>query len=435
MKYLCILPLVLTVLFQVETAYSAEPPASCKLELIRLTQLPPGKERPKDEILLRPGGRVLLNADLGDKGEQHRNAVEKEFRDAIQKEPGEYQATHPVRGVTTLGGREYGFVFDKQSKNSQDYDRLYFDLNGNGDLTDDVPIDVPEYRQGYCSGDERYTLCDFPRVDIKISAEETQWDYSFWLWVELKHRGEEVVSLNSMLFPAAYRKGEITLAGKQHAIILLDRNAHGRFDVPVYFPREPDMFSDSLMRKFEMEILEGTEILFDPDPPTERYLGAEYRGEHRQFLSKMNVLGGRFYNIKVQPGGDELTCTPIEAPLGEIVVSQMPCNLWLINKQGFLALDFQEDIPTEIPAGVWRLLYWNNHYCYNEYEPLTVTAAQTSKFNKLLKRSDPNVGYLIQSGDQGMETIVVIYVTFGVLLCVIVVCYVVARRKNRSRHQ
>ena len=59
----------------------------------------------------------------------------------VRKEPKEYHADHQLRAVATFGGKKYAFVLDKQSKTSQGYDRLYFDLNRNGDLTDDAPID------------------------------------------------------------------------------------------------------------------------------------------------------------------------------------------------------------------------------------------------------------------------------------------------------
>ena len=87
-----------------------------------------------------------------------------------------------------------------------------------------------------------------------------------------------------------------------------------------------------------------------------KHLGFTYLSEHRQALAKMNALGGKFYKIKVTPGGDELTCTPVAVPMGKITMPHTPCNVWLISEQGFLALDLRNDTPVDIPAGKWHLV-------------------------------------------------------------------------------
>jgi len=160
---------------------------------------------------------------------------------------------------------------------------------------------------------------------------------------------QEYLSGTAILVPAVYRQGEITLAGRRRRIALVDWNAYGRFDVRVGFAPDGKGAEDFLAHY-------GTEILLDQEMPITRQLGYAYLSEHRQFLGKVNALGGDFYEIKVTPGGDELTCTPVEVPLGKITAPCTPCNLWLINEQGFLALNLPNDAPVEIPAGVWRLM-------------------------------------------------------------------------------
>jgi hypothetical protein len=92
-----------------------------------------------------------------------------DFSDVIQKEPAEYQTDRPFRGVAKLGSQHFGFVLDtapekqgpqtveggaaeKQEKGEEDedkprsqlvrYNRLLFDRNHNGDLTDDEVIEA-----------------------------------------------------------------------------------------------------------------------------------------------------------------------------------------------------------------------------------------------------------------------------------------------------
>jgi len=242
---------------------------------------------------------------------------------------------------------KYGFVLDKRNEKSQGYDRLYFDRNGNGDLTDDTPIDVPARgKTSEYAKDGWFTASYvFPRVDLTIHAEGTKWDYSFLLTAYTSTHKKNLV-IRARLLPAAYRQGEIVLEGRRRKIMLVDWNVSGRFDMPVQFASD----GKGLEEYFSQY---GTEILFDPD-----FFALGYMSEHRQFLAKMNALGGKFYKIRVRPGGDELTCTPVNVPLGRIATPHGPCNVWLINEQGCLALDLQKDTPAEIPAGKWRLLHY-----------------------------------------------------------------------------
>jgi hypothetical protein len=282
--------------------------------------------------------------------------AKEDFRAIVKKEPKEYNAKHPLRAVLALAGNKYALVLDKQSKKSVGYDRLYFDLNGNGDLTDDSPIDVPDaYKTAESvTSDKGWTNTEypFPRVDLKIHAEGREWDYSFFLISDTTTHDKKEVFLRARLVPAAYRQGDITLQGRKRQIALVDWNVSGRFDVPVSFASDGKGSEDFIGQY-------GTEVLFDKDVVIDKHLALSYMSEHRQFLAKMNALGGRFYNISVTPGGDELTCKPVAAPMGKITIPHIPCNVWLINEQGLLALDLQNDTPVNVPVGKWRLLYCN----------------------------------------------------------------------------
>ena len=199
-------------------------------------------------------------------------------------------------------------MLDKQNEKSPGYDRLYFDLSGNGDLTDDAPIDVPEKDKTPESikSEDGYVTASyvFPRVDLVIRAEGTQWEYSFSLRVETTTH-EKDLSVGARLMPLAYRRGEIVLEGKRREICLIDWSVIGRFDMPVQFAPDGNGVEDFLSQY-------GTEILFGPHFSDLRYIG-----EHRQFLGKMNALGGKFYEVRVRPGGDELTVTPVCRSLGK----------------------------------------------------------------------------------------------------------------------
>lgn len=355
MRYLYLPLFLLAVLLPLEIAHSAEPPATCKLKLIRLQPVMAGKPWPENERFERFARSVYFRRDMEnnvlDKASQK---AERDFRIIVKREPKEYHAAHPRRAVLVLGDNKYALVLDKQSKKSVGYDRLYFDLNGNNDLTDDPPIDVPDAYKTADSvkTDKGWTTAEyrFPRLDFKIRSKGKEWDYSLFLTSDTTIHDKQETSLWARFIPAAYRQGEITLQGKNRQIALVDWNVSGRFDVPISFASDGKGSEDFLGQY-------GTEILFDKDVLIHQHLPIGYMSEHRQFLAKMNALGGRFYEISVTPGGDELTCTPVSAPMGKIVIPHVSCNLWLINEQGLAALDLQKDTPADIPAGNWRLLY------------------------------------------------------------------------------
>lgn len=410
MRCLCLPLLLLAVLFQVGTGLSAEPPAKCKLKLVRLQPVMSGKPWPEDEQFVRFARSLYFRQDMEnnvlDKGSQK---AEKDFRAIVKKEPKEYNAQHPLRAVLVLAGNKYALVLDKQSKKSLGYDRLYFDLNGNGDLTDDVPIDVPDaYKTAESVTSDKgwiSTEYPFPRVDLKIHAEGREWDYSFFLISNTTTHDKKEVFIQARLIPAAYRQGDITLQGKKRQIILVDWNVSGRFDVPVSFASDGKGVEEFLGTY-------GTDIVFDKDVLLEKHLS--YMSEHRQFLAKMNALGGRFYNIKVTPGGDELTCTSVAVPMGRIALPpQMQCNVWLISEQGLLALDLQNDTPVNVPVGKWRLLNYTL-WRFDDKGHKTAQAGATNKSGANVATSkssvvkSPDIIYLNTSDTRPCDPIIVV---------------------------
>jgi hypothetical protein len=206
------------------------------------------------------------------------------------------------------------------------------------------------------------------------------------------------------LIPAAYRQGDITLQGRKRQIILVDWNGSGRFDVPVSFASDGKGYEDFFAQY-------GTEILFDKDVLIDKHLALQYMSEHRQFLAKMNALGGRFYKIKVTPSGDELTCTPVVVPLGKMTMLHTPGNVWLINEQGLLALDLRNDTPVDIPAGKWHLLYctlWRFNGGTTAQAGATSKSGAEAAAPKGTVSKSPKIIYMGASGGRACEPITVV---------------------------
>ena len=90
------------------------------------------------------------------------------------------------------------------------YNRLYFDVNGNGDLTDDKPISATEVN---CPT-PGLSQSQFPRVDISLDVDGKSVEYSFLLSAMCRQSSTASYATVS-LYSAAVREGYITQGKKR----------------------------------------------------------------------------------------------------------------------------------------------------------------------------------------------------------------------------
>jgi len=280
---------------------------------------------------------------------------EKNFKQIVKKEPEKYVSEHPMRSVAKLGSKEYGFVFDKKDEKSKGYDRLYFDINGNGDLTDDAPIDASKVDQPNIASDTpvEYVQSQFPRVDLTIDVDGKPLDYSFFFRV-FWQRSSNFEYASANLTAGVYRSGEVTIDGKKIVIDVFDYNANGRFD---------DLTSlAGNMRGAQGELYPqyGDVLLIDPQDTSGSNSNSYGLSNERQtYLAKLNAIGNKFYEIKVSPTGDELSLSSSAAAVGQIVNPNTDCKVELMSDNGYLAMKLEKSKPVPIPAGKWKLLSYD----------------------------------------------------------------------------
>jgi hypothetical protein len=368
-----------------------------KLEPVRLEQPEPGK--PVSAEFRRYFSRAPQYFQMGLAKDAPGSAGEEDFNSVIKKEPEKYIVERPLRGVAKLGSKKYGFALDKKSGESKSFDRLYFDLNCNGDLTDDRPIDAispePPKEDGKGEKAEKNKakvtrrpalvrsgspVVRFPRVDMTLEADGKSYEYSFFLNVYAQFSGDHPVA-SASLSPAVYYKGEITLEGKTLPIALVDNNSNGRFDDEIKF-REAGS-------KGQLAPEYGDALLVDPEttPAIEIYIN---RGStaHRQWLAKINQIEGKYYDLKASPSGGSVTCTPYTAALGKIASPQAFSDLKLIGKQGFLTLRLEKAQPIEVPAGEWRMSSYVIQV--DDWKPPEAEKKEAEEKDKKAEAVDPN---------------------------------------------
>ncbi len=328
------------------------------------------------------------------------------FKRIVKKEP-KYACDHPFRGVAKLGGREYAFALDyvppkeeaekakaeaqrekakthetkKKAKATKGgsalgalssklaqatasleqasaapkatpYNRLYFDFNHNGDLTDDKVIEAePARKLNMMVVGQSYVQFQFPRIDVTLDVEGTPVQYAFFLQgmaVAMRGYGYASVSINA----AAYREGDITLQGKKRHVVLLDFNSNGRFDDEIKISKNIHGPNGQLYPE------QGDRLLIDSETQN-AFAGSPYdltSGSGRLSVARLVSIDDKLYDMKVTPAGDKLTLTPSTVPLGKVTNPHGKFQAVIYSDGGFLQIHGEKGSAVPVPEGQWKLL-------------------------------------------------------------------------------
>jgi hypothetical protein len=335
-------------------ATTAAEPATCTLQLKRLA--PTNYVRlnnasndymdlgnaPDDSIYRMVDSQDFF-LQIRDKDQEKSDEDLANFRRVVKKEP-KYESDHPFRAVAKLGGKEYAFAIDKKNAKSKSYDRLYFDANRNGDLTDDKPIDGQQE-----FADASRSSCTFPQVNVTLDIDGTKVAYAFSMRVYAQMANEFKYASIS-LSAEAYREGQIELEGKKRHIVLLDNNGNGRFDDPIKVEGD-DVAIGTNARIYPDQ---GDLLLVDPKADALGYDPESNPNRHQ--VSKLVNIDGRYYGLEISPAGDKLTLTPSSTPLGYVASPHEGFRATLYGDQGCINITCGKSSPAAVPAGQWKLL-------------------------------------------------------------------------------
>ncbi|MBN2022020.1 MAG: hypothetical protein JW809_04435 [Pirellulales bacterium] len=361
---------------------------TCQLELKKVAETPTGIRAggPSADYIF---GRVYPQSTFiqfnakGPRPTRRGEEGKPEFSKLITKEPAKYAAKFPFRGVVALGDQHFGFALDaaepkadakkdeakkdeatqsdapKDEKKSEGdkpapkmepavpYARLYFDLNHNGDLTDDQVIEARTMR----NYEVNYAQSMFPQIDVAIELDGKKVDYAFTLRVYLNTSVDYAYS-NCSIQAAAYRDGEITLDGKKYRVVVVDFNSNGRFDDASGIDPTVQL-SDGTVYPQRGDTL----YLLDPDAPMGQinpYEPTNTEGAH--FVGKLVNLNGRFFRLVVSPTGDTVSLEPSDDPVGFVTNPNKGYRATVYGDKGFLKVVSDADGKAPLPEGQWRLL-------------------------------------------------------------------------------
>jgi len=334
---------------------------SFTLELKRLSTSPASPEENAFRSTYEQG--FYMRSGMGSYARQDGEVPN--FSKVIKKEPAKYQTDKPFRGVVKLGSQHFGFVLDTAAEDKDDkgkekekkpsgntrkfeivrYNRLLFDLNHNGDLTDDEVIEAKEPRG--TSRQSNYANYAFPRVDLTIETEGVEMEFAFTFSV-YAYGSTSYSYANASLRAAAYRDGEVTLNGKKKRIVLVDYNSNGRFDdgwsiAPNIHYSGGGVYPKSGDMVFVAPDARGT----SGHSPT--------MNDSQQYLSKLVNIEGRFFDVKVSPAGDKMTLTPSSIPAGHVTNPNKGYRAVVYSDIGFMKISGDDSGKATLPEGEWKL--------------------------------------------------------------------------------
>ncbi|MBN1909132.1 MAG: hypothetical protein JW818_05280 [Pirellulales bacterium] len=260
------------------------------------------------------------------------------WQQTVNKEP-EYVAPAPFFGVAKFGASNVAFALDAVAKNAQGYDRGYFDLNGNGDLTDDSPVVALNVQSK-----AGYSQSNFPPAELPLRLDGRETTHPFALSIGCRQTDQTALA-NAWLYSAAVRQGQILQGKKPVRLVLVDHNSNGRFDDRVSIQRAGG----------KLNVTEGDLLLVNPNPGNRRFAGATM-GRDRFFVSSTVCIGKHFYKLDVSPSGDRLSLEPTEMALGSVTNSSPAYRAVVYSDEhGVLVVGGTKGQKVPLPTGKWKV--------------------------------------------------------------------------------
>ncbi len=233
------------------------------------------------------------------------------------------------------------------------FERLYFDSNHNGDLTDDKVIEG-KVQHEQSSASFSYVNITFPRVDVMTEVDGAELKTGFFFTVS-SHSSGNSGYFSAQMRSSAYRIGEISLDGKKHCVVLLDFNSNGLFN------DETKILDNVMMDDGQIYSQQGDSILIDPTPPKSGVYFSPYdltASSYRYNVGKIICVNGKYYEMQASSSGDKISLEPLKTDIGSVTNPNEEYAALIYGDQGILKIQGKKDVPVAVPVGEWKLLQY-----------------------------------------------------------------------------
>ncbi len=242
--------------------------------------------------------------------------------------------------VFDLGDVERLLILDRQKPADFFFNRLYFDANGNGDLTDDPVADVTFERVG-----ETGYKSAFPGMDVTTRIDGTAYPYSFRVTAEYIGLNTEKELVNDPFFISFYWNAncsytsEIEVETQKYQVTFSDENCNG-------------LFNDRL-------VVDGQMLIPTKTPKSDGiYIsaGEQMHSYDRLLLGDYLLIGGDLLAMTVDISNKTLTVTPVEKRPATLAFSAPPERITLYTEDGHKGVNiYRPGKQIDVPAGTYRL--------------------------------------------------------------------------------
>ena len=254
---------------------------------------------------------------------------------------------YPVYAFVKIGDKKRLCILDRQKKNDVFYNRLYFDSNGNNDLTDDPVFDGTLDRSN-----ERRLNAVFPSVDTTIEVDGKSLPYSFRPDVYTSRlnqlSNEKYKERNINRYARFYLRvncsysGEFKVNGQSYRVVLGDRNGNGRFNDRFTFRKY-----DRIPRRIPL-FAQGDNIFITS--------GKKIDSSDEQFCGDLLLVNDKLFRVNISTAEGRLILTPVTKNLAALNLPMKTERMSLFTEDGKHCLNmYRPGKEIKVPKGKYRL--------------------------------------------------------------------------------
>jgi|GEM_PF-2915138 len=268
----------------------------------------------------------------------------------------DFASAKPFFGVFCLGDSEFLYALDRSEGAGTAYDRLFFDQNGNRDLTDD-----PVLGGGIVPSGSDFSPVPMPAaVDLEYRLDGKTLPYSVRFYLacrDVGYVGEKQLSASTFpLFVNFFVRTNCTytalfeLQGKTVNVVFVDDDCDGRFAETLTVDDEASTAPTDRM------------VLACKGDRFYLACGRDCGLFDQGFVCDGLLLENKLYDLRVSPAHKSLALNPVEECLAPLKLSGRPERLILQRQSDartLLLVRPSEDAA--VPPGRYRLLLYELH--------------------------------------------------------------------------
>ncbi|UCF37781.1 MAG: hypothetical protein JSU96_02630, partial [Acidobacteriota bacterium] len=245
------------------------------------------------------------------------------FRPHLESPEGDWElpdfvSARPVFGILSLGDSEFLYILDRSGADDTFYSRIFFDINGNRDLTDDPVLQGEVRRAG-----EGFYPVEFPEsVDVRYRLDGEWLPYSLQFMMSCRSldlSGEEKLVatdlpryVNLYIRSNCSYKASFELKGKTYRLLIGDGNCNGRFTETVTVRDDLITSTTERMPLF----LQGDRLYFAS--------GDDLSSDDESVLVDSLLIEETLFDLRIDTAGKRLFLDPVAEDLVPLELSQPP---------------------------------------------------------------------------------------------------------------